>query len=91
MRNEFLLDKQVYFQAHRDEIIQLPFAWNWRGTNISGGIPATEAMVEHFAGCGISRDPTSCPDHERPHVPLSREAALVAEQATALPMPVSKS
>ena len=55
----------MYFQSHRDEMVQLPFAWNWRGENISGGVPAVEALIEHFAGCGISRDSASCPDHER--------------------------
>ena len=65
----------VYFQSHRDEILQLPFAWNWRGANISGGVPAEEAMIEHFAGCGISRDAASCPDHERSSRPREREAS----------------
>ena len=55
----------VYFQHHRDEMLQLPFEWNWRGTRISGGVPAEKAQIEHFAGCGISRDSTTCSDHER--------------------------
>ena len=64
----------VYFQSHRDEMVQLPFAWNWRGANISGGVPAEEALIEHFAGCGISRDAASCPDHERRSRTREREA-----------------
>ena len=55
----------VYFQQHRDELLQLPFEWNWRGARITGGVPAEKALIEHFAGCGIGRDPASCPDHER--------------------------
>ena len=74
----------VYFQSHRDEILQLPFAWNWRGANISGGVPAEEAMIEHFAGCGISRDAASCPDHERRSRPREREASS-ATAPVALP------
>jgi len=39
----------AYFQHHRNEVLELPMSWNWRGSRISGTDPA-DAKVLHAAG-----------------------------------------
>jgi len=41
----------IFFQQHRDHLVQLPFEYNWRGATVCG---VAEARIEHFNGCGVT-------------------------------------